>query len=439
MWLPLCASNLPSGKEWVEQAYQFGPFAFSILFLLVLLSWVASKHSTAKPDDKLMWRRLLYSTYGIGVGLVAVCTWWWLATRITTYVFQGRIEDLAAYEQLGGGTELYFRNEWKTLSGTVDDLRRNVYFMVVQPMPFKKGQSFRLEFAKGTSAPRSRFDIVFDPGDSDPTYEIVWDEKSQLNTLRRKGSPPPGPALGWTPFSGVVLAQSMPVAKPRRAMPLSAAELNAIVEVLQSDRSDVGARIVAVERVLDSGSAREVLRAPGNGTSMIATFYGLSRHSDPELASKARRVLDAGGAVDLLAEDFAAGSPARRAEAKATLAQMPAAEAEAVLAGTKARNPVAAKSVTVAARPASLPVPTGSSQGDRYYVKATWDPKQPATVSCLTELFDRELIGHRTRAEEAALMRGRSWRLVYWYSSEWAVQIADGIRKCGANAEFVQP
>ncbi|HVO09173.1 MAG TPA: hypothetical protein VMX54_00350 [Vicinamibacteria bacterium] len=441
MWLPLGASATADWQDWVQWVYQFGPFAFAILFLMVLTWSMADRLDKAEqrnaPDDARMWRLLTYSTFGTGIVLAGVCIVWWWGHQQATYVFQGRINDLASYEQLSG-RDVYFRNEWKTLFGTVSDLRRDVDFMVIQTKPFTTGQHFALEYAKGTTSPRSTLDLVFDPTDADPVFEIVWDEKSQTNTLRRK-TYPPAPTHAWWLLNGVVMAQSSPAAVPRHAAPLTTAEVKAVVEVLQGDRSDVGSRIEAIDRVLASGSAREVLGAPGNGTPTILTFYTLSHHSDPELAYKARRVLETGGAADMLAEDLATGSPLRRAEARTTLAGLPRADAEAILARTRARNPGAAKTLTLAAQPTAVPVPTGSPQGDRYYVRATWDPKQQATVSCLTELFNRELASHRTIGDEAALMRGRSSRVVFWYTKEWAAGIANSIRTCGATAEFVQP
>jgi hypothetical protein len=82
--------------------------------------------------------------------------------------------------------------------------------------------------------------------------------------------------------------------------------------------------------------------------------------------------------------------------------------------------------------------PTAASDGDRYYVKATWKPEDPETVSCLTKLFNSELYTKRTLSEEAALMQRKSQRFVYWYSKDWAIDISTEIKKCGGQAEFVK-
>ena len=83
-------------------------------------------------------------------------------------------------------------------------------------------------------------------------------------------------------------------------------------------------------------------------------------------------------------------------------------------------------------------IPTGSSKGDRYYVKAEWDPENRNVANCLTNLFYRELIHNRTLKEEADLMKrknGKRW--VYWYSKEWALYIFEKIEACSSKAFFV--
>jgi hypothetical protein len=83
--------------------------------------------------------------------------------------------------------------------------------------------------------------------------------------------------------------------------------------------------------------------------------------------------------------------------------------------------------------------PTGSSQGDRYYVRATWDPADEHEVPCLTQLFNDELASTRSVKAEAAKMKGRAERLIYWYSKDWAISISKKISDCGGKAQYVTP
>ena len=85
-------------------------------------------------------------------------------------------------------------------------------------------------------------------------------------------------------------------------------------------------------------------------------------------------------------------------------------------------------------------IPTGTNQGDRYYVRARWStgPESEKIVKCLTSLFFDSLIHNRSLVDEQDLMkRLNGTRYVYWYSKEWALSMANKIVNCGGNANFV--
>jgi len=52
----------------------------------------------------------------------------------------------------------------------------------------------------------------------------------------------------------------------------------------------------------------------------------------------------------------------------------------------------------------------------------------------VTGLFHRELASTRPLQDEQKLMVGRSERLVFWYTQEWATSMAGKIDACGAKA-----
>lgn len=81
-------------------------------------------------------------------------------------------------------------------------------------------------------------------------------------------------------------------------------------------------------------------------------------------------------------------------------------------------------------------IPTGTNQGDRYYVQANWAKDDNKTLDCLTFLFNTELLSNRTLEEEKKKMKN-GWRLVYWYSRTWAIYIAEHIERCGGRAKFI--
>ena len=430
-------------ESWSPLAYQYGPFFFSLLFLCVLLWQLASKMAKASGADKGLWRRLIYCTFTFGVLLVGFSVFWWATHQVSMYVFRGKIQDLASYEQLGG-SDFFFRSEWKTLTGDVQDLRRDVRFLVLQDKPFREGQSFALDFAKGPSSSRNKFQIVFDPRNSEATYEVVWNDKEQRNELRK--STAAGSTLVRSALpSGLLFVQTVqpPTALARPYAVLADPEVLSLLGLLQDERNDVGSKIDAMDRILAAHPTRirEIMGMRTEREPAVLTFYDLSRHSDRELSAKARRVLDLGAATDMLATNLTVQNPQQRAQAVALLARIPRDDAAAIIKQVKSNNPAQARSLeSNMARQAAIDVkPTGSPQGDRYYVKASWNPGDERTVRCLTELFNRELMSNRGLEEEAKLMQGRSTRFAYWYSKDWALRMAGLIRGCGAKAEFVHP
>ena len=70
-------------------------------------------------------------------------------------------------------------------------------------------------------------------------------------------------------------------------------------------------------------------------------------------------------------------------------------------------------------------------------MRARWEPTDTAVVDCLTELFHRELRHDRTLEDEKVIMTGRKERIVWWYSKEWALWIAEQIKECGGTAGFI--
>jgi hypothetical protein len=83
-------------------------------------------------------------------------------------------------------------------------------------------------------------------------------------------------------------------------------------------------------------------------------------------------------------------------------------------------------------------VPTGSEKGDRYYIKATWNPNDKAAVHCLNDLFNAELAGNLSLQDDAGKMNGHE-RYAYWYTKEWATSFSTKVVKCGGQASYSRP
>jgi hypothetical protein len=179
-------------SQLVELGYQYGPFFFSILYVVFVSRWAYAKYKenmratnppTAERDIATV-RAIFVASFTIGVVLVAFSVWWWWAYRPQTHLFRGEIRDLQDYEQLAS-EGIYFRVEPKA---TIDGVSlRNEHFALIQVAPFRKGQVFEVEFSKDKSK-RNRFPVFYDPSDPYPTFRVEWDENLKTNVLRKDNS-----------------------------------------------------------------------------------------------------------------------------------------------------------------------------------------------------------------------------------------------------------
>jgi hypothetical protein len=428
-----------------ELALQYGPFFFSILFVLGVMRWaykVFKETSTrtnppASQRDLSTVRLVFLGTFFFGLMLVVVSVVWWLGFRPKIYAYQGEIIDLQEYETLVPASEkVYFRAEPKE---SIDGIPlRNEHFLIVQNSPISMGQSFDIEFSKNKSK-RNRFSIVYDPSDSYPKFRVDWDDNLHTNVLHHeKQVSAQAHLLSWTVHAAqaqiqIPLSQGKTPGEHAQMMQKS----NWPVQVLQDSSSDVGAKIVALDEV--NRMPASVLTAAGDPghEPLLATLLDLTRYSDKEVSYKAAEALKKVNLDDYVLRKLQSPDKRDRADAEKVLLKLGEPDTTRILAKI---NP--AKSAELRAKAsqsiAYQVVPTASPQGDRYYVKATWDAANGKTVDCLTALFNSELISNRSLDQERTLMKNRNTRMVYWYDKDWSINIAKKIRSCGGSATFVQ-
>jgi hypothetical protein len=231
-------------------------------------------------------------------------------------------------------------------------------------------------------------------------------------------------------------AIQQPRVESKRTLPTSAEAIAS----LQNPRSTVGGKITALESLLRGSTSASVLTTPTTIEAPAVTLIDLTRHSDKELAYLARTALESAHVNEVVRALLNSDQPSERAAGEAILFRMDQAEARQIAGSLRpdSRNQRLIAEVNSGARSINLR-PTGSSQGDRYYVQASWPPADTRAASCLSGLFNDELINSRTLDAEKTMMAGRGTRLVYWYDKNWAIGIAQKISGCGGKAEFVSP
>jgi hypothetical protein len=215
-----------------------------------------------------------------------------------------------------------------------------------------------------------------------------------------------------------------------------------LIALLQEPRTPVGGKIDALDRLraMDAATLKAYAGTVTDRESFALTLIELSRHSDQELASKARTAVEKSEAESVLAAQVNSPKPQVRAAAQQAVFRVNPQRAQLILkqAAPSAQTQALSAQVQSGAKQQVL-VPVGSADGDRYYVSANWDAKNVNTKRCLAELFNREIPSTRSLQQEEKLMAGQSSRIVYWYTKEWALGMAEKVKGCGATASFPNP
>jgi hypothetical protein len=438
-------------QQLADAAFKYGPFFFSVLFVIFLTRWAYKKYNAAVAHvpaldqrDKDINRTMFLTTFFFGIVLVVVSIVWWWWFKPGVYFFRGEIRNLQPQEELA--SDLYYlRREVRAVMSPEEDLLRNEHFVIFQTHPFKQGQQFELDYAKNHQR-RIQLWITYDPGDEEPVYEVSYDQNTQQTAITHVSQPKPinvGMNLPAWLERVVLAAEPAQVTTQAKEHSPAADEDTKLIQLLRDPRSDVASKLNAVDRLSAENPVqlRQQLLLD-DGEPLALTIFDLTQHSDAELASKATLLakrLDVDGyLVDALSSDNATN----RERAERILLRISRVHAQAILRRVNVSKNLGLRNVSqdvASGAKTRILKPTASVQGDRYYVKASWNPSDQTVAACLTQLFNRTLETSRTLDEERAAMTGKSQRFVYWYSKDWALSVSDDIRKCGATAEMVHP
>lgn len=423
-------------------SYQYGPFFFAILFIAVVTKWTYRNYVSAiqqdpqNPDHVKVTKLTFIVSAAFSLILVVISIVWWFIFQPRVYVFQGQLKGLTDYDVVTSDT-LYFKPHVFRLPTGAD--MRDEHFVAISNEPFVEDQRLEFILVKGEGGNPHRMSIPYSSAGSSQ-HIIEWDEDKAQPTVQRVSH------SAGSNFFGVAHAADRLAQDEVDTGTIDSGQKyisEYLIEALQAERTDVGTKILLLDILGEAGDdrIRFILAYLGITEPMLLTILDLSRHSDPELAHKARKLVEE--RFDLSAyvkDEFSSGSRFRRDEAIDLLLRMEPDRATAIIEEVP-EHFVAPYRARLAnhSRYQAL-VPTGSRQGDRYYVEATWEPegdKLVDTVECLTKLFNQGLITDRTLEQERELMEGRHQRREYWYSKQRALYIAAEIRRCGAKSAFV--
>jgi len=428
-------------SQLTKLSYQYGPFLFALLFNLVISRWgykiynraIQRKDPKATEQELKTYRGYFLGTAIFGVILVIISIIWWFITQTSVHVFTGKIVSLKEYEKVTSST-LFFRPVFVAkLEENIPQIR-DENFLFIQNKPFTTEQKFKIYYNKGEGR-LEEFSINYVP-EIIPEYCIEWDEDSGKNIIKHLNPSSLSfsliPSLFAQDFNNESNQEDSDIDDPY------------MIYLLQEERTDVGQKIQILDKLnnLDDNTLKRYITFSSSKEKMILTLLDLSRHTDKELAYKAKRLINQRFDLEKYLIDNLLSGYTKRMTAEKILFRIEKERALKILQQIPNKNSYPwineLENKIQSGNYTKVLIPTGSSKGDRYYVKAEWDPQNSEVVSCLTILFHRELIHNRTIEEEVELMKRRKGnRFVYWYSKGWAMYIAKKIENCGANASFV--
>ena len=180
-------------------------------------------------------------------------------------------------------------------------------------------------------------------------------------------------------------------------------------------------------------------------TTLPLDLLDLARHNDPEVAGRARRLIDSMDVGNAVEEALSMWHhPPEKILAKITVlppkwrkrVMTNAADTLKEVGFSKQERHLRSELKKVEDIPQQKLIPTGTPAGDRYYVKLTWNKDHAKTADCLARLLFKEMnlwpLDHEKKFAES-----RTRRVVYWYSRTKALNVALGAGKCGAKAEYI--
>lgn len=143
--------------DWIDSlanaSFLWGPFFFSILFILVVTRTAHSYYARvnervtppASAQERQDYRNYFRLSIAAGLVLVFLSVGWWMYAQLHEHTFQGVIIGLDKDQEIvAAEDDLYYRAVQRDAGhGRVI---RDYHFVIVRQTPFVTGQAFRLEF-----------------------------------------------------------------------------------------------------------------------------------------------------------------------------------------------------------------------------------------------------------------------------------------------------
>ena len=143
--------------KWMEllasAGFLYGPFFFSLLFILVVTRTAHSYYKTAcervtppvSPEEKKTYQMYFMASTIVGIMLVFIAVAWWVYAQLQTHTLEGVIAGLNTNQTIiMVEDDIYLRAIEKEVGS--GHKRKDYHFVIVRDNPFIIGQTFRLGF-----------------------------------------------------------------------------------------------------------------------------------------------------------------------------------------------------------------------------------------------------------------------------------------------------
>ena len=471
-------------EQLTHLVFRFGPFAFSLVFLLLLARWTQKKwhevQTRADPPAELLEKRTLCATfvvtYAFGIILAFVSVYWWWLNQ-PRYFYEGRILEVSEVQTLDGES-FFARNIYYPQTPI-----RDLHFLITQDEPFFDGQKISLSHVRDRQLEKGRLVLAVKLGQK-PVYALVYNEAKQQWQLKLQDEPT---TPAWFPLIPTAYADTTrpiaPISRPpvvivprsveavgptgapkplpeRRAPSGSAAtgtpdkpsavgsapslkvEYQQFALELQNSSTLVSRKIQIVD-VLDRAPTddlralfqlRDVLKQPLREPAFV-TLFDLTRHTDKELASKTKSLLEkAPLPTQYFQSALSSTDRSRISNAVNQFLRLEQTYADRIIVELEKQkvDVTPLKQVSRASDHWKLLIPTGTASGDRYYLKVQWDSGAASTSQCITSL---PFVMARVPVEK--ISKPKADLLLYDTDKLIILQTATEVSRCGGTPTFV--
>ena len=215
------------------------------------------------------------------------------------------------------------------------------------------------------------------------------------------------------------------------------------MDVLQEESTGVGLKILALDSIMQTPDPGHFLDVRTGKEPFGITLLDLSRHTDKELAYKAGRLMELMHFDTAIEAGLSSKDEQTRRNAEAALFHMDKSRAEKILDAARwspGKRRQQFLNDVLAGTNTRLPIPTGSSQGDRYYIQAQGDT--PAALQCVNKLFSNDDFSFTPKQSPIQSNPDQSWKPIvthFYDSKSKALAAYDDIQRCGAKPTFITP